>query len=155
MTTTRPIGVFYEHPDWFRPLFATLERRGYPFVRLDAASHGFDPSERSSPFALVFNRASPSSYTRGRRQVTFHTLQWLRHLERIGVPVVNGSAVYTIEISKAAQLEVLEEIGVAYPASRVVNHTAQVLPAAQTLRFPVLVKAHIGGNGEGMRRIAG
>jgi RimK-like ATP-grasp domain len=152
MSVPRPIGVFYEHPDWFRPLFSTLERRGYPFVRIDAASHAFDPSERSSPFALVFNRASPSSYTRGRRQVTFHTLQWLRHLERIGVPVVNGSAVYTIEISKAAQLEVLEEIGIAYPASRVVNHASQVPAAAQTLRFPILVKANIGGSGAGITR---
>jgi hypothetical protein len=152
MTTTRPIGVFYEHPDWFRPLFSTLERRGYPFVRIDAASHAFDPSERASPFALVFNRASPSSYTRGRRQVTFHTLQWLRHLERIGVPVVNGSAVYTIEISKAAQLEVLEELGIGYPASRVVNHASQVPAAAQGLRFPILVKANIGGSGAGITR---
>src|ERR1041384_7809032 len=152
MTAAPPIGVFYEHPDWFRPLFSTLERRGYPFVRIDAASHAFDPSERSSPLALVFNRASPSSYTRGRRQVTFHTLQWLRHLERIGVPVVNGSAVYTVEISKAAQLEVLEELGIPYPASRVVNHASQVPAAAQTLRFPILVKANIGGSGAGITR---
>jgi glutathione synthase/RimK-type ligase-like ATP-grasp enzyme len=152
MSAKQPIGVYYEHPDWFRPLFSTLERRGYPVVRIDAASHAYDPAERRSPLALVFNRASPSSYTRGRRQVTFHTLQWLRHLERIGVPVVNGSAVYTIEISKAAQLEVLEELGIAYPASRVVNHASQVPAAAQTLRFPVLVKANIGGSGAGITR---
>lgn len=152
MTTTLPIGVYYEHPDWFKPLFATLERRGLPFVRIDAASHGFDPSERSAPLALAFNRASPSAYMRGRRQTTFHTLAWLRHLERIGVPVVNGSTVYTIEISKAAQLEVLEELGIPYPATRVVNHPSQVLAAAQTLRFPLLVKANIGGSGAGITR---
>jgi hypothetical protein len=152
MSHAQPIGIYYEHPDWFRPLFATLERRGYPFVRIDAASHAFDPSERAAPLALAFNRASPSAYTRGRRQVTFHTLQWLRHLERIGVPVVNGSKVYAIEISKAAQLEVLEELGIAYPASRVVNHPSQVLAAAQTLRFPLLVKANIGGSGAGITR---
>ena len=34
-TTARPIGIYHEHPDWFRPLFAELERRGIPFVRLD------------------------------------------------------------------------------------------------------------------------
>ncbi len=27
-TTARPIGIYYEHPDWFRPLFAELDRRG-------------------------------------------------------------------------------------------------------------------------------
>jgi hypothetical protein len=26
-----PIGVYYEHPDWFRPLFSEMERRGVPF----------------------------------------------------------------------------------------------------------------------------
>lgn len=147
-----PLGIFYEHPDWFKPLFSTLERRQLPFVRIDAASHGFDPSERSVPLALVFNRASPSAYMRGRRQTTFHTLQWVRHLERLGVPVVNGSRIYEIEISKAAQIEVLEELGVAYPATRIVNHPSQVPAAAQTLRFPLLVKANIGGSGAGIAR---
>jgi RimK-like ATP-grasp domain len=152
MSSRRPIGVYYEHPDWFRPLFSMLDQRGLPYVRIDAASHAYDPSERSAPIALAFNRASPSAYMRGRRQTTFHTLAWLRHLERIGVPVVNGSTIYTIEISKAAQIEVLEELGIAYPATRVVNHPAQVLAAAQTLRFPLLVKANIGGSGAGITR---
>ena len=149
---TKPIGVFYEHPDWFKPLFAMLERRRLPFTRIDAASHAFDPSERESPFALVFNRASPSAYMRGRRQTTFHTLAWVRHLERIGVPVVNGSSIYAVEISKAAQVEVLEELGIGYPATRVVNHASQVPAAAQTLRFPLMVKANIGGSGAGITR---
>ena len=35
-TTDRPIAVFYEHPDWFRPLFAELDRRG------DVAFAGMD-----------------------------------------------------------------------------------------------------------------
>ena len=29
----RPIGIYYEHPEWFRPLFAELDRRGMPYVR--------------------------------------------------------------------------------------------------------------------------
>ena len=152
MPKSQPIGIFYEHPDWFRPLFSLLEQRGLPFVRIDAASHMYDPSERSASLALAFNRASPSAYTRGRRQTTFHTLSWLRHLERLGVPVVNGSTVYAIEISKAAQIEVLEELGVGYPATRIVNHPAQIPAAAQTLRFPLLVKANIGGSGAGITR---
>jgi len=152
MPKPQPIGIFYEHPDWFRPLFSLLEKRGLPFVRIDAASHMYDPSEHTVPLALAFNRASPSAYTRGRRQTTFHTLSWLRHLERLGVPVVNGSTVYAIEISKAAQIEVLEELGVGYPATRIVNHPAQIPAAAQTLRFPLLVKANIGGSGAGITR---
>ena len=152
MSTRRPIGIYHEHPDWFRPLFQTLERRGLPFVRLDAANHSYDPSARTSPLALAFNRASPSAYMRGRRQTTFHTLHWLRHLERIGVPVVNGATAYAIEISKATQLEVLEELRIGYPATRVVNHASQILAASQGLRFPLLIKANIGGSGAGIVR---
>ena len=77
----RPIAIYHEHPDWFRPLFAALERRGIPFERLDAASHSFDPAADAAPWSLVFNRASPSAYLRGHAQTTFYTLHWLRHLE--------------------------------------------------------------------------
>ena len=83
------IAIYHEHPDWFRPLFAELDRRGIPYERLDAANHLYDPSERAVPWKLVFNRASPSAYLRDARQTTFHTLHWIRHLERLGVPVVH------------------------------------------------------------------
>src|SRR5688572_23870263 len=109
------IAIFHEHPDWFRPLFAELERRGISYARLDAAAHCYDPSESETPYALVFNRASPSAYLRNHAQTTFHTLSWLRHVERLGTPVVNGSDVYALELSKAWQLDVLEELGLPAP----------------------------------------
>lgn len=147
-----PIAVYHEHPDWFRPLFAELDRRGIPFVRLDAAAHRYDPSERGVPYSLVFNRASPSAYLRGHGQSTFHTLHWLRHLERIGVPIVNGSTTYGYELSKAAQLDALLVLGLPFPRSRVINDPSQALDAAADLRYPVLVKANIGGSGAGITR---
>jgi hypothetical protein len=84
--------------------------------------------------------------------VTFHTLGWLRHLERIGVPVVNGSAPYQMETSKAIQLEVLNELGLPYPRARVINAASLVPEAARGLRFPIVVKANIGGSGAGITR---
>ena len=148
----RPIAVYHEHPDWFKPLFTELERRGLPYLRLDAASHRFDPSERTSPYSLVVNRASPSAYLRGHGGSTFHTLHWLRHLERIGVPVVNGSKVYGYELSKASQLDALSELGLAFPRSVAINDPALAVSAAEDLRYPVLVKANIGGSGAGITR---
>ncbi len=148
----QPIAVFHEHPDWFKPLFLELERRGLPYERVDAASHVFDPSEDDVPYSLVFNRASPSAYLRNHRQTTFHTLHWLRHLERIGVPVVNGAHVYAYELSKASQLDLLEELGLPYPSARAINSPALALRAAKDLRYPVLVKANIGGSGAGIVR---
>jgi glutathione synthase/RimK-type ligase-like ATP-grasp enzyme len=151
-TPDGPIAVYYEHPDWFRPLFAELDRREIPYARLDASAHSYDPSETESPYSLVFNRASPSAYLRGHAQVTFHTLSWLRHLERIGVPVVNGSASYEMETSKALQLDILNELGLPYPRARVINNAALAPKAADGLRFPIVVKANIGGSGAGITR---
>ncbi|HXD47494.1 MAG TPA: hypothetical protein VN600_01890 [Gemmatimonadaceae bacterium] len=148
----RPIAVYHEHPDWFKPLFAELDRRELPYVRLDASAHSFDPAERESPYSLVFNRASPSAYLRGHRQSTFHTLHWLRHLDRLGVPVVNGAQVYSFELSKASQLDLLAELGLPFPAARAINHPGLAVDAARTLRYPVLVKANIGGSGAGIVR---
>jgi len=150
--TARPIAIYHEHPEWFRPLFAELERRDIPFVRLDAASHTWNPAERDAPWSLVFNRASPSAYLRGHGQSTFHTLHWLRHLERLRVPVVNGSKVYGLELSKANQLDLLDSLGLSYPASRAINHPDRALEAARSLRYPVLVKANVGGSGAGIVR---
>jgi hypothetical protein len=149
---SRPLAIYHEHPDWFRPLFQELERREFEFVRLDAASHAFDPSEHDAPYSVVFNRASPSAYLRGHAQTTFHTLHWLRHLERLRVPVVNGSAVYALELSKASQLDLLEELGLPYPRAFAINDPAQAPVAAARLRFPVLVKANVGGSGAGIAR---
>ncbi|MES2177403.1 MAG: hypothetical protein V4550_06025 [Gemmatimonadota bacterium] len=148
----RPIAVYHEHPDWFKPLFAELERRGLPYVRLDASSHRYDPAERTSPYSLVVNRASPSAYLRGHAASTFHTLHWLRHLERVGTPVINGSKTYGYELSKASQADALAELGIPVPRSVVINNPDQAVRAAIDLRYPVLVKANIGGSGAGITK---
>jgi hypothetical protein len=147
-----PIAVYYEHPEWFRPLFAELERRDLSVVRIDAASHRFDPSETAPDFSLVVNRASPSAYIRDHGQSTFYTLHWLRHLERLGIPVVNGADAYSLELSKAKQLDLLTSLRLPYPTARVINAAAQALDAARGLRYPILVKPNIGGSGAGITR---
>ncbi|MCU0636158.1 MAG: hypothetical protein MUE41_14920 [Gemmatimonadaceae bacterium] len=147
-----PLAIYHEHPDWFRPLFRELDRRGLSTVRLDAASHRFDPFATTAPYSLVVNRASPSAYVRGHAQATFYTLHYLRHLERLDVPIVNGSSVYALELSKATQLDVLTSLGLPAPRALVINDPSQALAAAATLRYPVLVKANIGGSGAGITR---
>jgi hypothetical protein len=146
------LAVYYEHPDWFRPLFAALERRGVPYLTIDAGAHFFSPDEQKPPYDLVFNRASPSAYLRGHLGTIFSTWSWLSHLERMGVPVVNGSRVFAHEISKARQLTALQTLGIAYPRARVINSPSVAVPAAEGLRFPIIVKANVGGSGAGITR---
>ena len=147
----RPIAIYYEHPHWFGPLFTELERRGTPHARVHAATHRFDPADRP-PYALVFNRMSPSAWQRGHGHAVFYTHHFLGHLERHGVRVVNGARAFVAETSKALQLSVLDRLGLPYPRTRVINNPAEAPQAAADLRFPVVVKPNVGGSGAGVRR---
>ncbi len=148
----KPIAIYHEHPDWFRPLFAELERRGVPFVRIDAAHHQYDVAADAAEYALVFNRMSPSAWLRGNAHGIFYTLNYLTHLEESGVRVVNGARAFTHEISKALQLSLLHSLGLPYPRARVINHPSQALIAADYIGFPLVVKPNIGGSGAGIVR---
>lgn len=148
----QPIAIYYEHPDWFRPLFAELDRRRIHYVRLDPRAHCYDLAEKVSPYSLVFNRMSPSAYLRGGIQGMFYTLGFLAHLDRLHVPVINGLGAFTMETSKARQLTLLQSLKLAYPRARVINHASRAAAAAEGLRFPVVVKANIGGSGAGIVR---
>jgi hypothetical protein len=149
---TKPIAIFYEHPDWFRLLFAELDRRGTPYLAIDAARHQYDPDENETEFALLFNRMSPSAYLRGNGQGIFYTLNYLEHLERLAVRVINNRAAFTIETSKALQLSLLRSLDLPYPRARVINDPSQALSATRDLRFPIVIKANIGGSGAGVVR---
>jgi len=149
---SRTLAVYYEHPDWFRPLFAELDRRAFPYVKLDATRHAYDPSENKSPYAVVFNRMSPSAYLRGHGHGIFYTLQYLDHLENLGTRIINGQKAFAIEISKARQLALLDSLDLPYPKARVINHPALAVAASEGLRFPIVVKANIGGSGAGIVR---
>jgi len=151
LTHERPIAIFYEHPDWFRPLFAELDRRATPYVKLHAGEHRFDPAD-TPHYALVFNRMSPSAWLRGHGHAIPYTLQYLAHLKQRGVRTVNGYDAFVTETSKAQQLALLEYLGLPYPKARVIHDPAAAPAAAQGLRFPVVVKPNIGGSGAGVRR---
>jgi hypothetical protein len=149
-----PIAILYEHPEWFKPLFAELERRGVPYVALHAAEHVYDPDEHEVPYGLVVNRMSPSAWMRGHREAIFHTLRYLEHLDDVDAPVLNGVTAFRYELSKAAQYSLMARLGIRHPATRVLSRPEQVLAAADGLHFPVLVKPNIGGSGAGIQSFA-
>jgi hypothetical protein len=148
----RPIGIFYEHPSWFKPLFNELERRRIPFVRIHAANHQYNPAERDVPYSLLVNRVSSSAYLRGNLQGIFHSANYLAHVERLGIPVINGTSAQEIESSRAKQLELLASLGLQFPKTKIVNHVSQIVPAARSLRFPVVVKSNLIGSAHSIMR---
>ena len=148
----KPIAIYYEHPDWFRPLFQQLDERGTNWVKIDARHHYYDAASQEREFSLLFNRMSPSAWQRGLAHAIFYTLNYLAHLEAKRVRVVNGYRCFAHEISKAQQLTNLEKLGLPYPKSRVINHPSQALAAAEAVGYPVVLKPNIGGSGAGIRR---
>jgi hypothetical protein len=151
--TSRPIAIYYEHPDWFRPLFAELDARGINYVKLNAACHSFDPTAASPDFSLLFNRMSASAWLRGNGGAIFFTQSYLAYLETVDVRVINDTRAFALEISKARQLQLFNSLGLRFPKTRVVNCADEILAAALQIGFPLLVKPNIGGRGAGIVRV--
>ena len=150
----KPIAIYYEHPDWFRPLFQQLDERGVNWLKIDARHHYYEAASPECEYSLLFNRMSPSAWQRGLTHGIFYTLNYLAHLEAKGVRVVNGYRSFAHEISKAQQLTNLEKLGLPYPKAHVINHPAQALAAAEAIGYPVVLKPNIGGSGAGIERFS-
>lgn len=149
----KPIAVFYEQQHWFKPLFAEMDRRGTAYVRVNAVDHAYAIEEHPERrFSMLLNRMSPSAWNREHGDAIFYTLGFLDHLERRGVRVVNGLKAFRTELSKAAQLSLLDSLGLPYPKARVIHRASQAAVATGGLRWPVVVKPNIGGSGAGVKR---
>jgi hypothetical protein len=156
MTNPLPIAIYYEQPNWFKPLFTELDRRGTPYVKLFAPDHWYDPADHpEEKYSLVFNRMSPSAWNRDHGDQIFYTLGFLEHLEARGVKVINGFKAFSSELSKAGQLTLMDSLGISYPKARVIHRPSQAADATEGLRWPIVVKPNIGGSGAGVKRFDG
>src|SRR5580658_5389719 len=94
--------VVFEHPEWQKPLFSALDRRGVRYATFDLKHGAFDPD--AVPEArLYFNQASPSAYVRGNTRAVPLCLSLIRALELAGARVLNGSEAFSLELSKSTQ----------------------------------------------------
>lgn len=148
--------VLFEHPEWQAPLFRALERRGLRYAAFDLKRAAFDPA--ALPAAqVVFNQASPSAFVRGHDRAVPMALALLRSFEAAGTPVINGHGAFAVELSKAAQLALLQRLGVRAPRSLAFGDV-EALEAALARQpffpFPALLKPDQGGSGARMHEVA-
>jgi hypothetical protein len=149
----KPLAIYYEQQHWFKPLFAELDRRGTNYFRVDAVEHSYSAEDHpEEQYSLVVNRMSPSAWNRDHGDAIVYTLGYLEHLERRGVRVINGLRAFRTELSKAAQLSLLDNLDLPGPKTRVIHRASQALAAAEGLRWPIVVKPNIGGSGAGVKR---
>jgi len=88
---SKPIGIFYEHQQWFLPLFDKLNEQGIPYVSDRRAEAILTTRVRlRTDTHSSLNRMSASAYLRGHGNAILYTLNYLAHVERSGIPIVNG-----------------------------------------------------------------
>ena len=138
--------VLHEHPEWQKPLFAALGRRGVDFEAFDLTRSAF--SNTALPRApLYFNQASPSAYVRGNTRAVPLALAFMRSLELQGARVLNGADVFALELSKSAQATLLQTLGIDCPFSITFNDVSALRPYERVIRWPALLKPDQGGSG--------
>src|SRR4051794_18083390 len=138
--------VIHEHPEWQKPLFAVLERRGVSFAAFNVARAAFSNHDTAAA-RLYFNQASPSAYIRGNTRAVPLALAYLRTLERLGARVLNGADVFALELSKSAQATLLRTLGIDTPLSITFNDARALKPFANDIQWPALLKPDQGGSG--------
>ena len=146
------LAILYEHPLWFEPLFAALDRRGIGYSKIQLADHHFDPSETEPPAPVVLSRVAMSGFLREAEHGTFYAQALLAHWQRLGARVINGADLLAVDSSKARQLSIISGLGLATPETRVVHRARDLIAASQGMAFPLLVKVNIGGSGAGITR---
>jgi len=146
------LAVFYEHPQWFEPLFRELDRRGVDWAAIPIQDHSFDPAETRPPAPVILNRLAMSSFLRQEEHALFYSLAALGHWESLGARVINGPGALAYDTNKARQLSLFRQCGVDIPRTRVAHRRADVPRLAAEVGFPVMVKVNVGGSGAGMIR---
>jgi len=140
------VVVLYEHPEWQKPLFAALTRRGISFEAVDVSRAAF--TNVDPPLApLYFNQASPSAYLRGHTRAVPLALAFMRSLELMGARVLNGAEVFALELSKSAQATLLHRLGIDCPRSITFNDVSALQGRAGEITWPALLKPDQGGSG--------
>ena len=146
------LALLYEHPTWFEPLFAALQRRGLACQAIRLSDHRFDPASTAVPAPVVLSRVAMSSFLREAEHGIFYAESLLAHWAANGARVLNGAGVIAVDSSKARQLSLIARLGYGVPETRVVHRREDLPAAARTMRWPLLVKANIGGSGAGIAR---
>ena len=146
------LAIFYEHPAWFTPLFAALDARGVDYVRIGIEGHRFDPAGSPPPARVVLSRLAMSSFLRSPDHAIYYSHALFAHWKGQGARIINGADALAVDANKARQLALMSGLGLAVPQTRVAHRPVDIVAAAAELRFPLVVKANVGGSGAGIMR---
>ncbi len=124
-------------------LFAELERRGLPYVKIDDREQAFDLHRREYPFDVVLERCIQHS----------RALYMLKILGDAGVPTVNTYQVALTCGDKFLTTQALVHAEVPTPACVLAFTPESALEAMERLGYPVVLKPVVGSWGRMVSKI--
>jgi hypothetical protein len=144
------IHVLHENDEWYAPLAAALDAAKLPHASWHMGEGWLDLGQ-APPKGVFFTRMSASAHTRGHAHAPDYTAAALAWLERHERRIVNGSAALRLEMSKAAQCQLLESFGFTTPRTLVTHGPHKALEAARLFKGPFITKHNRSGKGLGVR----
>lgn len=152
--------VLFEHPEWQKPLFSALERKGVRYDTLDLKAAAFVAGDLPAA-PVIFNQASPSAYVRGNVRAVPLALAFLKSLEGAGRTVLNGHRAFALELSKTTQAALIGRLGLRTPRSIAFNDLDALRArlesegaAGRGWKWPSLVKPEQGGSGARIQKLS-
>ena len=138
------LAVFYEHPQWFEPLFRELDRRGVDWAPIRIQDHTFDPADPRPPAPVILSRLAMSSFLRQDEHALFYSLAALGHWEGLGARVINGPRRAGLRPQQGAPAQPLPPARAGDPA-----HPRRPPPRGRSAPGR---RGRLSGDGEGQRR---
>lgn len=145
------IALLYEHPTWSDTLIETFRSNGVDLKLINVADLSFCP-DIGPDFDFAVNRVNMMPSSGRNSSVVFHTLHYLSWLQTMGVTIVNGSQAHFAGASKALQNGLFSKLGLHCPQAVAVYQVQDILKAAESIGFPLILKPNIGGSGSGIAR---
>jgi hypothetical protein len=151
MSENPRVYVIHENAEWFPPFAAAFATEGVEAEEWLLTGGSIDLGSEP-PEGVFWSRLSASAHTRDHAASKDYGRAVLRWLESWGRPVVGGSAVIELEVSKVAQHAALRAAGIDVPRTIAVFGRGDLVRRAREFAAPFISKHNQGGKGLGVRR---
>lgn len=147
------VTVLTDIPDWASTTVESLNDQGWMVEVVDVRQWNWIASERLPGWGLAFNRiaARPADADMG---LLTKTRDLLAAVDLAGIPCLNGARCHAIGASKSSQASLFVNCGVPTPWTQLVStDTLGEKLAGIDHDFPLLIKANVGGRGQGISSV--
>lgn len=140
------IGFFYNELDWINgSIIKHLRKHGIKVVPIDINKFMLDIHNKDRfRHKLYVNRVYPSSNVHSYNNLRF-MLEIIRHIENLGIPVINCFDSTYADYSKTEANNILEKYNIPTAQSLLFSNVKTARAAAKELTFPRIVKMDAGG----------